>query len=70
VDATASHQGPNSSTTENDHSRSAGHTEESESDEDELVEENAVDAAAREVSISPNFLHFVGLDRGTHPGLP
>jgi hypothetical protein len=21
-------------------------------------------------SISPNFLHFVGLDRGRHPGLP
>jgi hypothetical protein len=46
VDATASHQGPNSTTTVNYHSGSAGDSEESESDEDEVVEDDAVDAAA------------------------
>jgi hypothetical protein len=119
VDATASHQGPNCIETLTYHSRSADDTEESESDEDDVVEDDAVDAAAHEVSlikakdwrlvadfedplasqhpkctidcqgklrvcvamppchlyfslfpISPNFLHFAGLDRGRHPGLP
>jgi hypothetical protein len=50
VDATASHQGPNSNTTVTYYSGSAGHTEESESDEYEFVENDAVDAAAREAS--------------------
>jgi hypothetical protein len=51
VDATASHQGPNSIQTVNYYSGSAGDTEESESDEDDVVEDAAVDAAAHEVSI-------------------
>jgi hypothetical protein len=51
VDATASHQGPNSATTAHYHSGSAGDTEESESDEDEVVEDDAVDASAHEVSV-------------------
>jgi hypothetical protein len=51
VDATAPHQGPNSVKTVNYYSGSAGDTEESESDEDDVVEDDAVDAAAHEVSL-------------------
>jgi hypothetical protein len=50
VDSTAWHQRPNSTTTVACYG-SAGDTEESESDEDEVVEDDAVDAAAHEVSI-------------------
>jgi hypothetical protein len=48
VDATASHQGPNSTKPVNYNSGSAGDSEESESDEDEVVED---DAAAHDVTI-------------------
>jgi hypothetical protein len=51
VDATASHQGSNSTTKVNYESGSAGDTEESESDEDEVAEDDAVDAATDEVSL-------------------
>jgi hypothetical protein len=51
VDATTLHQGPNSSTTVYHHSGNAGDNGEGEPDEDEVVEDDAVDAAAHEVSI-------------------
>jgi hypothetical protein len=51
VNATASHQGPNITATVHCHSGSAGDTEESESDENEVFEDDAVDASAHEVSI-------------------
>jgi hypothetical protein len=51
MDATASHQGPNSVKKVNCYSGSAGDPEEREYDEDDVVEDDAVDAAAHEVPL-------------------